>query len=81
MPCRGGQTPAERFPMHQTGEEKKPHGPQLKYMAQNIRRFQLAVNRGTEADLLTHLERQPNIQGYLKALIRADMATQKKAGE
>ena len=27
----------------------------------------------TEADLIAHLEAQPNKQGYIKALIRADM--------
>lgn len=54
-------------------EDKKNYGPQLKYMANNIRRFQLAINRNTEPDLLAHLESQPNLQGYLKTLIRADM--------
>ena len=52
----------------------------MKYMANNIRRFQLAINRNTEPDLLAHLESQPNLQGYLKSLIRADMAA-KKTGE
>ena len=61
-------------------EDKKNYGPQMKYMANNIRRFQLAINRKTEPDLLAHLESQPNLQGYLKSLIRADMAA-KKTGE
>ena len=27
----------------------------------------------SEADLITHLEKQPNKQGYIKSLIRADI--------
>lgn len=31
----------------------------------------------TEADLIAHIESQPNKQGYIKALIRADMENSK----
>lgn len=31
----------------------------------------------TEADLWEHINRQPNKQGYIKNLIRADMETEK----
>lgn len=35
-------------------------------------------NRNTEAELIEHVEKQPNKSGYIKGLIRADIA---KAGE
>lgn len=69
----GRLSPCGESGLKSMSEDKKNYGPQLKYMANNIRRFQLAINRNTEPDLLAHLESQPNLQGYLKTLIRADM--------
>lgn len=34
-----------------------------------------------ESDLIEHIEKQPNKQGYIKGLIRADMEKNKKTGE
>ena len=34
----------------------------------------IKLNHKTDADILTHLETVGNKQGYIKALIRADMA-------
>lgn len=45
-----------------------------RYQAANIRKIPLMINRKTEADILAFLEAQPNRNGYIKALIRADMA-------
>ena len=35
--------------------------------------FGLKLNRNTDKELIAHLERQQNIQEYLKRLIREDM--------
>jgi hypothetical protein len=37
----------------------------------------LALNRSTDADIIAALERCGNVQGYIKALIRADQAGRK----
>ena len=47
-----------------------------KYDKENCRHFHLKYNNVTDADILSHLEKQSSIQGYIKALIRADMAHQ-----
>lgn len=51
--------------------------PQQRYAAKNIVRVTLCLNRNTDADILTHLESVGNKQGYVKALIRADIAARK----
>ena len=43
------------------------------YEKDNIRQIRLKINRKTEPDLLEWIEKQPNIQGYIKRLIRDDM--------
>jgi hypothetical protein len=44
----------------------------------NTKLIGMKLNKNTDADILAHLEKQENIQGYLKRLIREDM---KKTGE
>ncbi len=39
-----------------------------------IRRYGLKYNIRTDADIIAHLEKQSSIQGYIKKLIRADIA-------
>ena len=39
-----------------------------------IRRYGLKYNINTDADIIAHLDKQPSMQGYIKALIRADIA-------
>lgn len=62
---------------------EKKYAPQERYIKDNIRRFVLNTNRNTEADLIEHLEKQENVQKYIRDLIRKDMKSQKKeeAGE
>ena len=43
------------------------------YEKENIRQIRLKINRKTEPELLEWLEKQGNIQGYIKRLIRDDM--------
>ena len=44
-----------------------------------IRRYGLKYNINTDADIIACLEKQKSIQGYIKQLIRADIAAH--AGE
>ena len=46
------------------------------YEKENIRQIRLKVNRKTEPELLEWIEKQKNIQGYIKQLIREDMKRQ-----
>lgn len=50
------------------------YGPQERYQAKNRVSVTLAFMKSTEQDLLDHLSKQDNKAGYIKALIRADMA-------
>ena len=43
------------------------------YEKENLRQIRLKINRKTEPDLLAWIEKQDNIQGYIKELIRKDM--------
>ena len=46
---------------------------QARYDAKTAKRFCLKLNVNTDADLIDILERQQNVQGYLKSLIRKDL--------
>ena len=50
---------------------------QTEYMAnyekENLRQIRLKINRKTEPELLEWIEKQDNIQGYIKRLILDDM--------
>lgn len=48
--------------------------PQERYAAKNIVRMVVQLNRNTDADILKFLEGVKNRQGYIKSLIRADIA-------
>ena len=45
-----------------------------KYEAENTRQVHLKLNRRTDEDILRKLDSVPNKQGYIKELIRADLA-------
>lgn len=51
------------------------------YEKENIRQIRLKINRKTEPELLEWIEKQGNIQGYIKQLIREDMENQPKQAE
>jgi hypothetical protein len=44
-----------------------------RYDAKTARYISLKLNQNTDRDLIEHLAKQENIQGYLKNLIREDM--------
>ena len=46
---------------------------QMKYNKEHTKQVTLRLNKRTEADIIDWLERIPNKQGYIKALIRLDM--------
>lgn len=43
------------------------------YQKENLLRVVVKLNKLHDEDILQHLEKQPNKQGYIKALIRADI--------
>ena len=49
-----------------------------KYQSNHIKRLPINLNDRTDADIIAHLDSLPNKQGYIKALIRADMAKRKQ---
>jgi hypothetical protein len=63
----------ERSDTHMTTEAAK--AAKAKYDSKTARYFSLKLNRNTDKDLIEHLDRQENIQGYLKRLIWEDMKT------
>ena len=44
------------------------------YDRENTTRVNLKLNNKTDADIIRHLETVPNMQGYIKHLIREDIA-------
>ena len=49
-----------------------------KYQEKNIKQFKFGFNKTNDADIIEWLENTPNKLGYIKELIRADIAKQKK---
>ena len=52
--------------------------PQQRYANKNIKQFKIDCMMNTEADIIKKLESVPNKAGYIKQLIRADIATNDK---
>lgn len=48
--------------------------PQARFEKEKCTRVSIKLVNNTDADILDHLAKQKNKQGYIKALIRADMA-------
>ncbi len=46
-----------------------------------IRRYGLKYNVNTDADIIAHLEKQDSMQGYIKRLIREDIARSSAASD
>lgn len=62
--------------MEDTAEDKKNRRriQQATYDKAHTRQVILKLNIGTDADILEALDAQANKQGYIKSLIRADIA-------
>ncbi len=54
--------------------EEKKLTPQKRYRKKNVRRISFDFVVTTESDILEKLDSVPNRAGYVKALIRADIA-------
>lgn len=52
---------------------------QQRYQDKTRRRVVVNLNTNTDQDILEHLEQIGSIQGYIKGLIRADLAKQSKS--
>lgn len=52
--------------------------PQQRYTKKNIKQFKIDCVMNTEDDIIKKLESVPNKAGYIKQLIRADIAADKK---
>ena len=44
-----------------------------KYEIANVQQMNFKFNKKTDADILEHLRKVPNMLGYIKELIRADI--------
>ncbi len=51
-----------------------------KYQKANTTQIKLSLNNKTDADIITKLDSVPNKQGYIKGLIREDIAEDKNQG-
>lgn len=51
--------------------------PQERYAKKNIKQFKIDCVINTESDIIDKLMSVPNRAGYIKALIRADIAKEK----
>lgn len=45
----------------------------VKYNSKNVKQIKINLNRKTDADIISHLEKVDNVQGLIKDLIRKDM--------
>jgi len=50
-----------------------------RYDAKSTKHFSLKYNLKTDADVIAQLEKQDSVQGYIKSLIRKDIAEQEGA--
>lgn len=51
--------------------------PQERYAKKNVKQFKIDCVKNTEADIIKKLESVPNRAGYIKSLIRADIAKER----
>lgn len=51
---------------------------ETRYKSRVIRQYKIDLNRNTDGDIIAWLEGKDNRQGYIKALIRADMAATRR---
>lgn len=52
----------------------KKETPQARYDKTHTERIAIKLNKGTDSDILLKLSQVPNKQGYIKQLIRLDIA-------
>ena len=52
-------------------------GNDAKWRKENIRRIVVNINKSKQADVIEHLDKQPNRQAYIIDLIKEDMSRKK----
>lgn len=57
------------------------YAPQARYNAKTRHRVAVNLNTNTDQDIIQHLGNLDNIQGYIKALIRADIKSKEESQE
>ena len=62
-------------------DKQKQYERQAKWDQANTIRFLVKFVKTTEADLIEHLNQQPNKSGYIKSLIRADIQREKETSK
>ena len=58
-------------------DQKKKSAYDQQYAKDKLQQIRLTLNKDHDTDLIAWLDRQPNKQGYLKQLIRADMESKR----
>ena len=53
--------------------EEKKLSPQARFEKEKCKRVSIKLVKTTDADILEHLSKKENKQGYIKSLIRADI--------
>lgn len=66
--------PKSKSQIQQDYARRTGYAAQRKYDKENAWRMQLKFIQSTESDLIEKLESVPNKSGYIKSLIRADLA-------
>lgn len=51
----------------------------MKWNAAHLKQMKINLNLETDKDIIDELDRQPSKQGYIKELIRADIAKRKES--
>lgn len=59
--------------------DEKKLTPQARFERDKCTRVAIKLVNNTDADIIAHLDSLPNKQGYIKALIRADIARKSKS--
>lgn len=54
------------------------YAPQARYVANKCKRYVINLSKNTDKDILAHLEKIENVQGYIKNLILSDIAKTNK---
>ena len=52
----------------------------IKYNSTHVKQIKLNLNLRTDQDIINHLETLENKQGYIKGLIREDIAKEQEGG-
>lgn len=62
--------------MEQKKKIGKVYASSIRYDLENTRQIKMKLNLKTDADILNRLDSVPNKQGYIKMLIRKDIANE-----